>query len=280
MDWVDVFAPGPLAGNPLAVVTGGTFPPATVMQRMAAELGLSETVFACPGSTPALRIFTPADELPLAGHPLVGTAWVLRRIGWIADHATLSTPAGHIAVRADAQGAAMVRHGPRQAGRADLDALTACLGGQPRADAPIWNAGLPQVMLEVHDLDDLRPDHAAIRAQGLREGWAGVSAYVLHDRRPDTVIASVRHFAAPIGIPEDPVTGSAAGALGARLAAAGMRTGDGELQLRVRQGQHLGRPGEVRVRVRTGDDGPVSVEVGGAVVPIIEGAVLDGVLQG
>jgi len=122
---------------------------------------------------------------------------------------------------------------------------------------------------------DLSPDHAALRALGEREGWAGVSAYVVTHPGADAR-AEVRHFAAPIGIDEDPVTGSAAGALGAALSA---QQGSG-LGLTVVQGHHMGRTGEVRVSVEHGDHGPDAVTVGGAVVPVMRGHVGAGTLAG
>lgn len=266
--WVDVFASGPLTGNPLAVVMGDELPAAGVMQRFAAELGLSETVFAARAREPVVRIFTPEAEIPLAGHPTVGAAWVLRRCGWIGDEGVVSTQAGPIAVRAGDDDAWMTRTGPVRRGMADAGELARCLGTRAMGDAPIWDAGLPQAMLPVERLDDLSPDHAALRALGQREGWAGVSAYVV-THPGDHSRAEVRHFAAPIGIDEDPVTGSAAGALGAALSA-----GRGaHLGLTVLQGHHMGRAGEVRVSVEHGDDGPEAVTVGGAVVPVMRGRV-------
>ena len=164
--------------------------------------------------------------------------------------------------------ASMTRTGPVRRGMADAGELARCLGARAMGDAPIWDAGLPQAMLPVERLDDLSPDHAALRALGQREGWAGVSAYVV-THPGDHSRAEVRHFAAPIGIDEDPVTGSAAGALGAALSA-----GRGaHLGLTVLQGHHMGRAGEVRVSVEHGDDGPEAVTVGGAVVPVMRGRV-------
>jgi trans-2,3-dihydro-3-hydroxyanthranilate isomerase len=275
MHWVDVFATGPLSGNPLAVVMGDELPPPAVMQRLAAELALSESVFAARAGEPVLRIFTPEAEIPLAGHPMVGAAWVLRQAGWIGDQGVLRTPGGDIPVRADDAGAAMTRTGPAHRGMADAAALAECLGARHTGEAPIWDAGLPQVMLPVERLDDLAPDHAALRERGRLEGWAGVSAYVA-TATGDQAEAEVRHFAAPIGIPEDPVTGSAAGALGAALAA---RHGGG-LNLRVRQGHHMGRPGEVRVAVEHDGHGPRAVTIGGPVVPVLSGHIGPGALEG
>lgn len=266
--WVDVFASGPLTGNPLAVVMGEELPPAAAMQRFAAELGLSETVFAARAREPVVRIFTPEAEIPLAGHPTVGAAWVLRQCGWIGDEGLLSTQAGPITVRAGDDGASMTRTGPVRRGTADAGELARCLGARATGDAPIWDAGLPQAMLPVERLDDLSPDHAALRALGQREGWAGVSAYVV-THPGDPARTEVRHFAAPIGIDEDPVTGSAAGALGAALSA-----GRGaNLALTVLQGHHMGRAGKVRVSVEHGAHGPEAVTVGGAVVPVMHGHV-------
>ena len=282
--WVDVFATGPLSGNPLVVVTGDRMPSADRMQRLAAEFGVSETVFAEPAPCPRLRIFTPEAEIPMAGHPLVGAAWVLRHIGWTGDDAVLSAPGGDVAVRADDDGAWMTRTGPAPRGHADARALAALLGATAVGDAPIWHAGLAQAMLEVTDLEGLAPDHEGLRAQGAAEGWDGVSAYVIRDDGRDAagggVVAEVRHFAAPIGIPEDPVTGSAAAALGACLSARGALDAPGEGLLTVLQGRHVGRPGRVEVQVESGPDGPRAVTVGGAVVPVATGGIGMGVAAG
>ena len=281
---VDVFALGPHSGNPLVVVTGDHMPPESRMQALAADFGVSETVFAVPGTPPRLRIFTPEAEIPMAGHPLVGTAWVLRRRGWIASEDVLSAPGGDVAVGADAGGARMTRTSPAPRGVADADALAALLGVHATGAARIWDAGMPQVMLPVDDLDGLRADHAALRTRGQAEGWAGVSAYVLRTEDgggdpTSATVAEVRHLAGPIGIPEDPVTGSAAAALGSCLAAEGMITG-ARPALTVLQGHHIGRPGRVDVRVDMGANGPAAVTVGGAVVPVRDGTVRPGASAG
>lgn len=277
-NWVDVFATGPLSGNPLVVITGDALPAESHMQALAAEFGVSETVFAAPGPRPRLRIFTPGAEIPMAGHPLVGAAWVLRTIGWTGDDAVLSASGGDVVVAADDHGARMTCPDPQPLGTADAVAIAALLGAEAVGDAPIWNAGLPQVMIEVGDLDGIAPDHDALRALGTAGGWAGVSAYLLRGDGVGTgggepVTAHVRHFAAPIGIPEDPVTGSAAAALGACLASRGA-LGDGTTaRLTVLQGGQMGRPGRVDVGVSLGPAGPGAVMVGGAVVPVATGTI-------
>jgi PhzF family phenazine biosynthesis protein len=121
----------------------------------------------------------------------------------------------------------------------------------------------------------LRPDLDAVTRLAERDDWLGVSVYALPERPDGRLRVEVRHFAPLVGVPEDPVTGSAAGALGACLAAAGLGDGD-DLELVVCQGTSLGRPGEVAVRVASTGGAPVRVRVGGRVVPLFEGRVLDG----
>ena len=110
-------------------------------------------------------------------------------------------------------------------------------------------------------------------------GWAGVSAFVLQDNGDGAARAEVRHFADPIGIDEDPVTGSAAGALGAALFARSGPAADG-LGLTIRQGRHMGRDGLITVTVDAGAHGPAAVHVGGAVIPVMTGTIGPEALRG
>jgi trans-2,3-dihydro-3-hydroxyanthranilate isomerase len=270
--WVDVFATVPLTGNPLAVVLCDTHPPRDAMQALAAELGLSETVFAARGDRPSIRIFTPATEIPMAGHPLVGCAWVLHDEGWTGRDATLLAPGGEVVATADATGADIAPPPPHHVRDVSAGEVARAIGGTATGMAPVWNAGLSQVMLAVDDPQSLVPDHDAVRALGARDGWAGVSAYRIEQASPGIVTAEVRHFAMPIGIAEDPVTGSAAGALGAALAAAG-HAAHGLLHLTVRQGHGMGRAGEVRVTVHTAGNVPTALRVGGRVLPVMQGTI-------
>jgi trans-2,3-dihydro-3-hydroxyanthranilate isomerase len=269
--WVDGFATAPLTGNPLVVVLCEAHPPTAAMQALAAEFGLSETVFVASGDPIQLRIFTPTTEIPMAGHPMAGAAWVLRDEGWIPDEATLHTPAGAIGVRAGDHGAHIAPPAPRHVTNVDAAPLAAALGTVAGGAVPVWNAGLTQVMLPVDDPAVLTPNHGALRALGAQDGWDGVSAYRITQVAPGQVRAEVRHFAAPIGIDEDPVTGSAAGALGAALAAD--HTANGALSLTVRQGHGMGRAGEVTVEVAADSAGPTSLWVGGRVLPVMAGRI-------
>jgi len=281
--WVDVFAATRMSGNPLAVVLDAATWSEARMQAFAAELGISETTFVMPSTGAAdhrVRIFTPARELPMAGHPIVGTAWVLHAGGRIGETATLETGAGLLPVRVQGQVATMDQAPPVAGPAVDAAEVGAALGlaVAPQPAAQVWSTGVPQLMVRAPDLaalEDLRPDHDALSRLGERDGWIGVSVYVLPDEPGGRLRVRVRHFAPLVGVPEDPVTGSAAGALGACLAAAGMAADGGDLEMVVLQGQELGRPGEVAVRVASTDGVPHRVRVGGRVVPLFEGRVLD-----
>ncbi len=127
---------------------------------------------------------------------------------------------------------------------------------------------MPQLMLRVADVEALaaaRPDDDALAALGERDGWLGVSLYVIADAADGRVSAHVRHFAPLLGVPEDPVTGSAGAALGACLASAGMADGEGNLAMRVTPGRAAGaRRGDGRPGCRAGIPGnPTSRSAGG-----------------
>jgi trans-2,3-dihydro-3-hydroxyanthranilate isomerase len=284
LTWVDVFVTGPFSGNPLAVVWGADAWDTAAMQALAFELNLSETVYVlepADGAADArLRIFTPARELPMAGHPVVGAAWALRDAGRMGARGAVETGAGTLAVRAEGDRAWMVQARPEAGPVVDAGEVAAACGtvaaGWPPAQ--VVSTGMPQLMVPVPGLDALaaaRPDAAALTALGARDGWGGVSLYVLLEQDGGAALARVRHFAPALGVLEDPVTGSAAGALGARLAAAGLGAG-GALALTVLQGEELGRPGRVEVSVRLEDGAPVEVEVGGAVAAVLEGRLVAG----
>jgi len=282
--WVDVFAAaGAMSGNPLAVVLDAADWPEARMQAFAAELGLSETTFVMPSTTGAdhrVRIFTPVRELPMAGHPIVGTAWVLHAARRIGERAVLETGAGDLPVRVQGRVATMDQATPEAGPLVDAAEIGDALGMEPLPDPPaqVWSTGVRQLMVRAPSaeaLAGLRPDHDAVARLGDRDGWIGVSAYVLPDPPEARIRVEVRHFAPLVGVPEDPVTGSAAGALGACLAAAGVGA-EGDLELVVCQGSSMGRPGEVAVRVVSEGGTPRRVRVGGRVVPLFEGRVLDG----
>ena len=280
--WVDVFAPRPMSGNPLAVVLEPQGFDDARMQALAAELGLSETVFAFPpegeDAAARLRIFTPIRELPMAGAPVVGAAWVLHADGTLGTHGALETGVGPLDVRVAGQVATMTQAAPAAGALVDPEEVGAACGLRIATDPTpqVWSTGVPQLMAQVVNADELTsvcPDAGALERLGERDGWVGISLYAIVAADAGRVTALVRHFAPRVGVLEDPGTGSAAGALGACLAAAG-RSRDGVLELVVHQGAEIGRPSEIAVRVSAQSNGPSRVQVGGRVVPVFQGRLI------
>ena len=289
---VDVFTDRPLSGNPLAVVLDADGMSAATMQAVAAETNLSETAFVmAPGEPDAdyrIRIFTPRRELPFAGHPSVGTAFALEREGRFGE------PGARRAVRQQVEiGVLPIEIQPAPGGPVvtmtqgqpdvgeqvwDLGGVADALGCRPErlpACGPgprIASTGLPQLMVPTADaatLSSLRPDPVRLAALERRLGVTGIYAFALGPG----ATARARFFSPGSGIAEDPATGSAAGALGATLAAEGLLgAGDAEAALVVSQGEEIGRPSRIEVGVRTEAGVPVAVRVGGRCVTVLEGA--------
>jgi trans-2,3-dihydro-3-hydroxyanthranilate isomerase len=265
--WLDVFTEVPFAGNQLAVLPDADGLSDEQMQTIAKELGLAETVFV-HGGAERLRIFTPAEELPLAGHPVVGTTIDLARIGRIARDGThvFATGVGETPIEIVGGELAWMTQAPLEVGD-ELDAATVAgwlgvapdgLVGTPRFYS---TTGMRQLFARVRDretLAGLSPDQAAIAAFDAD----GIVAWCEHGDE-----LAQRFFAPRIGIAEDAATGSAAGAVGALRVHAGAEPGE----MTVRQGAEMGRPSEIHVEV-TGEPGaPDPPRVGGRAVLVLEG---------
>jgi trans-2,3-dihydro-3-hydroxyanthranilate isomerase len=277
-DVVDVFTDRAYAGNPLAVVHGGDDLGDTAMQAIAAEFGLSETAFPLPPSTPdadyRLRIFTPARELPFAGHPSVGAAWVLARAGRIrGGEVVQECGAGLLPVRVDASGAQVDGGPPRLGSPLDGVDLAAAVGLDPAdvddgVPAGVAAAGVPFAFLVSHPGAVARavPDPAAVRAA--TDGLTGL-AVVAFDRAAGQ--AHMRMFAPDVGVAEDPATGSAAVALAVFLVDRAVLAADGRSAFTVAQGAEIGRPSRLQVLVRAEGGAAVSTSVRGGVVAVARG---------
>jgi trans-2,3-dihydro-3-hydroxyanthranilate isomerase len=231
-----------------------------------------------PEHAARLRIFTPAVELPMAGHPVVGAAWVIHTAGDMGTAGLVETGVGPLAVRVAGQVATMEQVPPQAGPVVDAHEVAAACGlaADAALDAQVWSTGIPQLMLRVPSVEHLaqtRPDGVALTRLGERDGWLGVSLYAITEEGDGRVEAQVRHFAPGAGVLEDPGTGSAAGGLGACLAAAGFGAG-GSLQLVVHQGIEMGRSSEIAVHVNVEDGAPRRVQVGGRVVPLFQGRLL------
>ena len=259
---IDVFADAPFGGNQLCVVpeTPAELDTAT-MQALALEIGFSETTFVTavrPGGYD-VRIFTPEEELPFAGHPTLGTAFMLASEGLIGAEAVQRCRAGDIPVKIDvAAGSATMRQlAPEVGGEVEArDAVAAAAGLKVDdliADLPIVpvSTGIPHTMVGVRDdvalrgaaRDDRRC--AAVCANANAE-----SLYLFTIRGAGDVRARMFDKGASIG--EDPATGSAAGPLGAFLAMHGLIDTPGSVV--IAQGEQVGRPSFLRVSVDREDD--------------------------
>ncbi len=292
---VDVFTSEPLRGNPLAVVLDGSDLSDAQMQAFAAWTQLSETTFVLPpspegragGADYRVRIFTPGGELPFAGHPTLGTAHAWLQAGGkpqAANQIVQECGVGLVTLRQQDGRYAFAAPALR---RADpdpdklavvLDALGLApdevLAAQDLHNGPHW---LGLLLTDVDTVLSLTPNHAALKVLGTKVGVAAkrqndvglirrssreARAFASH---ADTTDLEVRAFAAPIGIAEDPVTGS----LNASLAQWLITDGHMPSRYRARQGTALGRAGEVFVQRGDADQ----VWVGGDVVGCVEGTV-------
>jgi trans-2,3-dihydro-3-hydroxyanthranilate isomerase len=287
---VDVFAPRPFSGNQLAVVLDAGDLTGEQCQALAAEFGYSESTFVSaptdpdadhPGSAGGpkadyrVRIFTPHTELPFAGHPSVGTAHTLVRLGRLpAGVLRQECGAGVVAVEVDDDGARLtggvvsLRPGPDVASLAAAVGLSAAdVTGRP---AHLVGCGIDFAQLEVHPgaLDRAVPDPAALTA--LLPGVQGGISLLAWDAAAGT--GTVRVFAAGLDWDEDPATGSAALGTGIWLAAEGLAA-DGVTEYRLAQGAAVGRPSELAGRVVVADGAVTEVSVAGAVRPIAAGTI-------
>jgi trans-2,3-dihydro-3-hydroxyanthranilate isomerase len=266
----DVFTSEPLQGNQLGVFTDGRpFSPAQ-MQRLAREMNFAETVFLLPpqdGGDARLRIFTPGAELPFAGHPVLGTAFVVgAALG--AGAVTLETGAGLIPIVLERSGDRItfgrmsqpIPAGERfDRGRELLGILGA---GSSQLPIELYRNGPPHVYVQLDSEDAvaaLKPDMAA-----LADLEVAVSCFAGRGR-----LWKTRMFYPSAGIPEDPATGSAAGPLAVHLARHG-RIGFGE-QIEIRQGAEIGRPSLLYATVTGDRDKISSVEVAGTALIVAEG---------
>jgi trans-2,3-dihydro-3-hydroxyanthranilate isomerase len=267
---VDVFTDTPLEGNQLAVFTDGRDLSQAQMQALAKELNLSETVFVLPAEADGdvrIRIFTPDVELPFAGHPVLGSAFVLG-LPLQRTVIRLETGVGTIAVELEREGARIVfgrmeQPIPTWEPFEEPEELLAALGVS-RSELPIeaYRNGPRHVYVALdgeHAVAALRPDLTA-----LGEFELAANCFAGSDTRWKT-----RVFLPGYGIDEDPAAGSAAGPLAVHLARHGW-IGFGD-RIEISQGAELGRPSTMYAQADGSGDRVERVEVGGAAVVVARG---------
>jgi trans-2,3-dihydro-3-hydroxyanthranilate isomerase len=266
----DVFTDTPLTGNQLAVFTDGREVDEAMMQKLAKEMNYSESVFVLPpeqGGHARIRIFTPVTELPFAGHPVLGTAFVLGaplQLGEIK----LETLSGVIPITLEREGARIIfgrmqQPIPSWEPFAQAEELQQLLGVRSSLPVEAYDLGPHFVYLELgseEEVAQLEPDFAALA----KLTQIGVSCFAGSGTRWKT-----RMFAPASGVAEDPATGSACGPLGIHLARHG-RIPFGE-EVEVSQGAEVGRPSKLYVRVDGSPEQIDSVEVSGSAVIVARG---------
>ncbi|MFY1597980.1 PhzF family phenazine biosynthesis protein [Micromonospora sp. WMMD737] len=275
---VDVFTDRPFAGNPLAVVFGAEGLATEQMQALALEFNLSETVFVLPptqvGATYRARIFTPAEELPFAGHPSVGAAVTASRRGMFGvGQITQECGAGVLPIEVTATGATLTGGVPTLGPELDPEPLLE-MAGLDAADhvgpAPrVAGCGLEFPYLPV------RPDAVArARVNAAAAQRYGVEHVSVFSWDAAAQTAHARVFVPGLGVPEDPATGSAALGLGVWLVASGLLPADGRAEYTVHQGIEINRPSVLACTVTAEDGQAVGATVAGHVVAVARGEIM------
>jgi trans-2,3-dihydro-3-hydroxyanthranilate isomerase len=297
---VDVFTDKPFGGNPLAVFPDAEGLTSEEMQCLALEMNLSETTFVLPsqaaGADFRVRIFTPSAELPFAGHPAVGTHWVLAHLGRVALHEPVTRVHFELGVGvlpadlyvSEGQVERVVMTQDRPAFLAVLDDVTQLAEGlglppdaiaETRLPVQVVSTGVPQMMVPVRSLEEVQALDASKLNLGVLTrvcrtlGTECVMVFTFETERSESAV-HVRMFAPLLGVPEDPATGSANGALGAYLVHyQAVPVGEPTTCILSEQGAELGRPSALYIEVDRTADGVQAVRVGGKVVAVAEGMV-------
>lgn len=284
---VDVFTDHIFGGNPLAVFIDGGGLSSAEMQAIALEMNLSETTFVLPSDDPnslaKVRIFTPHAELPFAGHPTIGTAWVLAQAGRIVTGnatATLELGLGPVGVSfddaSDPNAFIWMNQGEATFGEIveDRDAIAGALNVDAddlAPDLPVQyvSTGLPFLFVP------MTTPEAVDRAQLSGSEFGGATdagGAFIFSSEPGSDRAYSRMIATIGGATwEDPATGSASGPLGAYIVQHGLSSGGSMVEIVSEQGTRMGRQSFVHIRVAIEDAAPKSISVGGSVVPVFDG---------
>jgi trans-2,3-dihydro-3-hydroxyanthranilate isomerase len=290
---VNVFTDQRFAGNPLAVIPDAAGLTDAQMQSIAAEFNLSETTFVLPPDDPRhharVRIFTRTSEMPFAGHPNVGTGYVLATIaGDPPEHYTFEEIAGLVRVHILRDAVGTISGARIAAPRSlsidigiPIEVVAACAGLAEGDIATLCHTplvasvGTPFVIAEVANVEALSrasPDLAAFRTAAARfpdmTGHFALHLYTWVEGDERRIRS--RMFAPLSGTFEDPATGSAAAALAALLTS--LAPGDDvDLQYAIEQGVEMGRPSLIIASARKTAEGPVSASVAGSCVPVMRG---------
>ncbi len=267
---VDVFTDTALTGNQLAVFTDGRDVDDELMQKLEKEMNYSESVFVLPSQNDAharIRIFTPATELPFAGHPVLGSAYVLAGPMQLAE-IRLETGAGVVPIQLEREGARisfgwMSQPIPAIEPFAEAEAVQELLGIRSQLPVELYHQGPGFAYFELESkeaLAALAPDFGAL---------GRITDYGISCLAGSGSDWKTRMFAPTSGVPEDPATGSAAGPLALHLARHG-RIAFGD-EIEISQGDEIGRPSKLYARVTGTAEKVETIEVGGTAVIVARG---------
>lgn len=291
---VDVFTEVPFGGNPLAVFTEAAGLSAEEMQKIAREMNLSETTFILTPEHPRadfkVRIFTPRAEIPFAGHPVIGTAHALAEKDMVKKPSPVTALRLELGVglvpveitEMDEEGSKVTMH-QRLPHFMDCPVPISALSGMLNIDADtiqstgfkprVISTGLPFLIVPVDCLDVIQSVELNYALMKEYRDVLSQTSLALYTRETvdDTAAVHVRVFAPEFGVPEDPVTGSAAGCFGAFLVDNGILPAGKPFV--IEQGLEAGRPGKIEVEIRKDKDKISDVLVSGRTVTILDGAI-------
>ncbi|QPJ65906.1 MAG: PhzF family phenazine biosynthesis protein [Candidatus Nitrohelix vancouverensis] len=285
---VDVFTNSPLGGNPLAVFPDASGLDESLLLRIAREMNLSETVFLYPSDSESvdyrMRIFTPAKEIPFAGHPVIGTAYVICKTGMRVkskNSVQLGLPAQTISVVSGNEDEYFMEQPEAQFGKTmnDLELIAKAVNLDSRliggvAEPQVCSTGLAALYVSIDGLKSI--ENIMINGQSLNALLDLSRVDMLYVFTLETQGASVhsRSFAPGIGIPEDPATGSAAGALSAYLAKNEVLDKETLKHFVIEQGYEINRPSQIIAGIEWESGSQMKIKVGGSSVLIIEGQMM------
>jgi trans-2,3-dihydro-3-hydroxyanthranilate isomerase len=281
---VDVFTDRAFGGNPLAVITNGRGVETETMQAIAKEFNLSETTFVLPPDDPRhdwrVRIFTPGSELPMAGHPTIGTTFVLAREHMIRrdgaeTNIVLEEGVGPIPVRVEFRGGEpsfaemsqpLPKFGPELKDRSAAAEMLSLNADDidDRLPAEVVSCGVPFLYVPLRTLDAARrarPRADLMARASERDGVPPEVFVFTREVEHEGSTVHSRMFAPGLGITEDPATGGASGPLGCYLVRHGLAPAVNEII--SEQGLEMGRPSRIHIRIEQDGDRITAVRVGG-----------------
>jgi len=286
----DVFTARPFGGNQLAVFTDARGLSAEEMQTLAREMNYSESTFVLPPELPGtdkrVRIFTPIYEMPMAGHPTVGTTFVLAQRGELTGtEATLQLNLGPtpVSVERDSDGSprfVWMTHRAPEFGptRDDRDRVAAALGvaaADLRADLPLQtvSTGVPYLCVPLRSLEAIGRCKVNQPALASLFGDERCAVYLFTTETTSLAVSVHARMFTPDDVPEDPATGSAAGPMGAYAARYSVLPRQPQMRFIIEQGVEMGRPSQIHLDVRTEGEAITGLRIGGQTVIVGEGEI-------